>query len=247
MEERGQEDTHAPVVVSVERPPEVTPSGSPAPETSERKRKIVSILSHSVVDAKEKNGGEDGGSNAEQEKESSSSPSRGLSHRLCVEWDDGSQSVEPISRAVEEDLLLVLRYLNRHKLMVRYGASSAPSSSTGGGGESRAAIENGCGCWVDQLPEHIRKQVPVVLRPDPKDVGYESNLRHLSLVDRALFKGLNSLDDTPHYTDDSYRTLREGVYELFVAGTFLWLLARLCSCRRPHSRLVSLGLTRYYD
>jgi hypothetical protein len=203
MSEPGQEITQVRAAVSIEPLLAVTPSQSPSSsEVTTTKKKVVSILSHSIVDDHdEKNGTENIARETEYENKSSS---RSRAYRLRVEWNDKSQSVETIARVVDEDLLLVIQYLNKHKLMVRYGTFSSPSPC----------------CWVDHLPEHVRRQVPVVLRPDPDDDDFQSNLLHLSVVHRALRLGLGSFDKKPHATDDSYRELREGVYELFVAGTY---------------------------
>jgi hypothetical protein len=59
------------------------------------------------------------------------------------------------------------------------------------------------------------------LLPDINDSRYRFDLLHLSVVDKALERGLPSFSKKPHATDNSYRTLREGVYELFVSGMCL--------------------------
>jgi hypothetical protein len=184
------------------------------------KKIIDSILSHSVVveAASQANlggaGVAGGGSNGSPgEVASANDPT---THVLEVKWSDGSTSLEPVSLLVRDPdhLLCVVQYLHQHNLLIQTAIGSSSSSNQDDDGTAAST-------WSQQLPEHIREQLPIVLLPDESHPTCAYDLQHLGVIDRALCKGFPGLtrpSGRKGLEDNSYRRLREGAFEIFVAG-----------------------------
>jgi hypothetical protein len=193
------------------------------------KKTIDSILSHSVVvegtsQANLGGAGVAGGGSTGPPGEVMSANDPPSTHVLEVEWSDGSTSLEPVSLLVRDPdhLLSVVRYLHQHNLLIQTPISSSSSSNQDEEGPTAST-------WSQQLPEHVQKQLPIVLLPDESHPTYANDLQHLGVIDRALNKGFPGLARSSgrKRTDDtSYRPLRAGAFEIFVAGALQWVRGR---------------------
>lgn len=112
----------------------------------------------------------------------------GSKFNVLVEWDDCRYSTETLENIINTELLKVLQY----------------STDCGLFNDSK---------WRNNFPAHISSQIPCVLPPIQSD-ALRHDLDHCRAVATAVRK---SFDECLLYSaDDSCRTLREGVCEIFV-------------------------------
>jgi hypothetical protein len=116
----------------------------------------------------------------------------GSTFNLLVEWDNRRYSTEALETMIDRDILLVLQYSNECSLF----------------DDSR---------WSSRFPDHIRSQMPRIQVPTPTDAS-RHDLDHCRAVATAVRKSFEACLD--YRADDSCRTLRDGVCEIFVGTLY---------------------------
>lgn len=114
----------------------------------------------------------------------------GSTFNLLVEWDNRRYSTEALEDVIDRDILPVLQYSNDCSLF----------------DDSR---------WSSHFPAHIRRQIPRVLSPIQTNAS-RHDLDHCRAVATAVRRSFEACLD--YRADDSCRTLRDGVCEIFVGA-----------------------------
>jgi hypothetical protein len=193
--------------------------------SNNNKKMIESVLSHSLVVEAASCDGTGAGPSATTDDTTNTNGGKDAvprTHLLEVQWSDGSTSLEPVSLLARDPdrLLPVVSYLHQHNLLIPKAIRKHSSSNQEGPASPSDTASSSS--WSQQLPEHIQRQLPIVLLPDASHPTYEHDIRHLDVVHRALNLGFPGLAHSTRKrpADSSYRALREGAYEIFVAGAF---------------------------